>query len=211
MTTSVPSPADFDDLATVPPEEFVAARNALADRLKAEGHTGRAKEVKALRKPTVAQWIAAVVRHERADVVDELRMALRAVAAAQEAAIVKGDRDALRAATTRRREAVSALDDAVADTLRRSKRPLTYQEEVVQDIEAGVTAEVSPGTFGVRDDLKLPEPKKSDKPKRDVAAERRAAERERAIENAEARVARARDDLEAAEAALEAVQQKFAD
>ncbi|MCI0635480.1 MAG: hypothetical protein L0206_16430, partial [Actinobacteria bacterium] len=83
-----------DDLADIPPEEFIAARDELVKQLKGEGKTAEAADVKKLRKPTVAQWIADQVRRH-SGAVDELRVASREVAEAQEAAIVNGDRDAL--------------------------------------------------------------------------------------------------------------------
>src|SRR5688572_3599617 len=100
---------EADELADVAPDDFVAARDALAKRLKAEGKVAQAAEVKKLRKPTVDVWIAAQVRRHHDDAVDGLRQASVAVADAQERAITKGDRDALREATTKRREAIREL------------------------------------------------------------------------------------------------------
>jgi hypothetical protein len=195
---------ELDDLADVPPEEFVAARDELAKRLKAEGKAAQAAEVKKLRKPTVTQWIADQVRRHHDDDVDALRAASSDVAVAQEAAITSGDRDALRNATAKRRDAVKAVGRAVDQVLARNGRPAQYRDEVLSAIESGVTAEVGAGTFGLRDDLELPDrPKKE--PARDLAAERRAAKAKAAIEAAEARVSRARDELEKAESDLETV------
>jgi len=79
---------------------------------------------------------------------------------------------------------------------------------VLSAIESEVADDVVSGTFGVRDDLELPE-----LPKRETAldrvAERRAAAAEAAIEAAEARVSRARDELAKAEAELEAVIERY--
>src|SRR5256714_4706448 len=87
-------PDEAPDLADVPPEEFVAARDALAKRLKADGKATEAAEVKKLRKPTVTRWVADQVRRHHAEVVDTLRTALSNVAAAQETAITTGGRGA---------------------------------------------------------------------------------------------------------------------
>jgi hypothetical protein len=200
-------PDELDDLADLPPEEFVAARDELAKRLKAEGEAARAAEVKKLRKPTVTQWVADQVRRHHDDVVGALRAALSDVAEAQEAAITSADRDTLRAATAKRRDAVTAVGRAVDQVLARSGRPAQYRDEVLSAIESGVTAEVASGSFGLRDDFELPDrPKKE--PARDLAAERRAAKAKAAIEAAEARVSRARDELAKAESELEAVVQR---
>jgi hypothetical protein len=201
-------PDEPEDLADVPPEDFVAARDAIAKQLKSDGRADEAAEVKRLRKPTVTRWVAdQVLRHHASDV-DALRRALSRVAAAQEAAITRGDRGALSEATAERRDAVTALGHAVDDVLADHERPVHHRDEVLGAIEADVTAEVaSRGTFGVRDDLELPE-RAAKKPARDRVAERREANARAAIEAAVARVVRAREELEAAEAALEALRER---
>lgn len=197
-----------DDLADVPPEEFVAARDELAKRLKAEGKGTEAAEVKKLRKPTVTQWIADQVRRHHPGEVDALRTASSDVAEAQEAAITSGDSDALRNATSKRRDAVQAVGRAVAQVLARHGRPAQNRDEVLGLVESGVTAEVASGTFGVREDLELPERRAKKKPARNLAAERRAAEAKTAVEAAEARVSRARNELAKAESDLEAARER---
>jgi len=197
---------DRDALPDVPPEEFIAARDELAKQLKADGKATEAAEVKKLRKPTVTQWIGDQVRRH-SDAVDALRAAAVEVAEAQEAAIVSGDRAALRDATATRRAAVETVGRAVDETLARYGRPEHHRDDVLNAIESDVTAEVASGTFGLRDDLELPEraPRQA---ARDRKAERRAEEAEAkaraAIDAAEDRVRRARDELERAESALQA-------
>jgi DNA repair exonuclease SbcCD ATPase subunit len=195
---------EVDELADVPPEQFVAARDALAKQLKADGKTAEAAEVKKLRKPTVTRWVAdQVLRHHAADV-DALRRALDRVAAAQEAAITRGDRTELSEATAERRDAVTALERAVDEVLADHERPAHHRDEAIGAIEADVSTEVtSRGTFGVRDDLEIPDrPGRAQKPARDRVAERREAQAQAAIKEAEARVDRAREELARAEAAL---------
>jgi hypothetical protein len=202
-------PDEPEDLADVPPEDFVAARDAIAKQLRSDGKADEAAEVKKLRKPTVTRWVAdQVLRHHASDV-DALRRALSRVAAAQEAAITRGDRGALSEATAERRDAVTALGHAVDDVLADHERPAHHRDEVLGAIEADVTAEVaSGGTFGVRDDLELPERPAKQPARRDRVAERRAAQAQAAVEAAEARVARAREELENAEAALAALRER---
>ncbi|HUF83918.1 MAG TPA: hypothetical protein VMQ81_04920 [Acidimicrobiia bacterium] len=201
-------PDELDDLADVPPEEFVAARDALARRLKAEGKADEAAAVKQRRKPAVAQWIAAQVRRHHGDVVDAFRASLNNVAEAQETAITSGDRDALRRATENRRLAFAALGQAVDEVIARSDRPTHHHDEVLSAIESDVAGDVASGTFGVRDDLELPELPTRETP-RDRVAERRAATAEAAIAAAEGRVSRAREELTKAEAELEAVMERY--
>ena len=196
-------PDEPEDLADVPPEEFVAARDELAKRLKADGKATEAAEVKKLRKPTVTRWVADQVRRHHAEDVESLRTALSNVAAAQETAITRGERGALAEATAQRRDAMTALRNAVDEVLAADERPAHHRDEVLGAIEADVTADVaSGGTFGLRDDLEVPERPAKEPARRDRVAERREAQARAAIEAAEARVARAREELESAEAAL---------
>jgi hypothetical protein len=134
---------EVDELADVPPEEFVAARDELAKRLKAEGNADAAAQVKKLRKPTVTQWVADQVRRQHADDVDALRAAVSDVAQAQELAVTQGDRDALRDATTKRRDAVDRVGRAVDDVLASSGRAAQYRDEVLHAIEGGVTDDIA--------------------------------------------------------------------
>jgi hypothetical protein len=125
------------------------------------------------------------------------------IAEAQEAAITRGDRGALAAATAERRDAMTALGKSVDEVLARDERPRHHHDEVLGAIEAEVTAEVaSGGTFGMRDDLELPERPAEQPASRDRVAERRVAQARAAMESAEARVVRAREELANAEAAL---------
>src|SRR5256885_2879192 len=115
-------PDEPEDLA-VPPEEFVAARDALAKQLKADGKATEAAEVKKLRKPTVTRWVADQVRRHHAEDVEAVRAALSDVAAAQENAITRGDRGALAEATAQPRDAMTAVGRAVDDVLAPGERP----------------------------------------------------------------------------------------
>ena len=159
--------------------------------------------MKKLRKPTVTRWVADQVRRHHAEDVEALRSALSNVAAAQEMAITSGDRGALAEATAQRRDAMTALGRAVDDVLAAGERPGHHRDEVLGAIDADVTAEVaSHGTFGVRDDLEVPER---------TAESRRATawpsggRQMSALRSKRRRPASAeqREELEAAEAALE--------
>lgn len=202
-------PGTPDELAEVPPEEFVSARDELAKRLKSEGKAEEAAAVKKLRKPTVAWWVTEQVRRRHAREVDALRAASADVAQAQEAAVTRGDRDALRDATAKRRNAAEAVGRAVDQVLASSGRPAQYRDEALGAIESDVTAEIAAGTFGLRDDLELPKRPKKKAPTRDLAAERRAAQAEKAIEAAEDRVRLARHELANAESDLAALRERY--
>jgi hypothetical protein len=206
----VTEPGTVDELVLVPPESFVAARDALAKELRASGDSDGAATVKAMRKPTVVQWLTTLVRHEHVDVVTELRRASKSVADAQEAAITKGDRDELRIAITRRRNALQALERAVDEVFATTGRQRSWRDDVVTAVETATTEEVATGTFGVRDDLDVsdvrPRPRK---PKPDPLRERRITKARESLTRAEAAVERARTDLGAAESALAAARAHY--
>src|SRR4051794_9170030 len=63
---------ELDRLYRLPLGEFTAARNDLAKQLRDEGQTDQAEQVKALKKPSVAVWLANQLAHE--DEVDVKRL-----------------------------------------------------------------------------------------------------------------------------------------
>ena len=196
-----------EELLDVDPERFVAERDALAKRLKAEGKVAESAAVKKLRKPTVAQWATAQVARRAPDAVAEVRAASEAVAEAQTAAVGGGDRDALKAAMTARRESVRALGKAVDVVLKELGRPASQRDEVLAAVDAAITESVAQGTtFGLPDDVTLapraePEPEPEPDP-RVVEAEAALARAEADLEEAEEALADARRRRDEARAAL---------
>jgi hypothetical protein len=82
---------EADSLYGLPLEDFVAERDALAKRLRADGRRAEADEVKALRKPPAVVWAVNQLMRTQP------KPAKALVAAADRAAKNPGDRDALRA------------------------------------------------------------------------------------------------------------------
>lgn len=119
-----------DDLFALPPGEFVAARDALARGLKAGGDAKGAKEVKALRRPSVGAWAVNRVARDQPDLVGSVVEAGRALAAALEG----GDREALRQATTARRDAVVAATRAAV-----ALAGAQHRDEIADTFEAAVS------------------------------------------------------------------------
>jgi hypothetical protein len=109
---------EIDRLYASPPEEFIASRDELARRLKAEGKSEEAAEMKGLRRPTVAAWAANQVARQRPNEVAELLAAGAELHKAQRKALsgVKGG--GFREAMERRRDAVVALVKAAEAVLR---------------------------------------------------------------------------------------------
>ncbi|TCC26417.1 hypothetical protein [Kribbella sindirgiensis] len=67
---------DFEEAAdavyAAPAADFIATRNELAKQLKADGDALGSTRLKALRKPTVAAWIANLVARKLSDELDDL-------------------------------------------------------------------------------------------------------------------------------------------
>src|SRR5215470_11941445 len=61
-----------DELADVPPHDFVKARDALVARLRHEGDTSAAKTVSTMKRPPVTVWAVNRLAREVAETVDEL-------------------------------------------------------------------------------------------------------------------------------------------
>ena len=53
------------ELYALPPEEFTAARDALARQARASGQAALANEIRALRKPTQGAWVVNPLARER--------------------------------------------------------------------------------------------------------------------------------------------------
>ncbi|WP_026874550.1 hypothetical protein [Jiangella gansuensis] len=94
-----------DQLYALLPEEFVEARNGLAKQAKGEGEAEVAARIKALRKPTLAAWLANQVARERSDEVAELAE----LGGEMRRAMSSMDGDRLRDLTGRRKELVDGL------------------------------------------------------------------------------------------------------
>ena len=100
--------ADVDELFAVPPDEFVAARNALVKRLKAAGERDRAAEIAAWRRPTPVDWALNQVARDDAEAVERFIETAAAARDAQAAAL-SGRREDLRAAVAEVRESSATV------------------------------------------------------------------------------------------------------
>jgi hypothetical protein len=116
----------LDELYAQPPEQFVAARDALAKELKRDGEAERSAEVKALRRPSAVAWAINQAVREHPDALRDLLAAGAALRRAH-ARLVAGtvDREALRSAMESERAAVGILAAATAEAAQAARRPLT--------------------------------------------------------------------------------------
>ena len=126
-----------DELYGLAPDAFIPARDAAAASLRAGGDPVAAKQVKQLRKPSVAAWaLNHLVREDRVQVDellalgDELRRAQRALSGA-----------ALRALTGQRQQVVRAVAVRAGALAEAEGHPLSpaLVEQVARSLDAALT------------------------------------------------------------------------
>jgi hypothetical protein len=128
---------ELDALYAGPPEEFVAARDDLAKRLKAADRGEDAAAVKALRRPTVAAWALNRLAHERPGSLEPLIELAKELRKAQRGALSGLRGSALREAVKRRRAVVDRIADEAIELLESSGRPgETQRDAVARTLEA---------------------------------------------------------------------------
>ena len=149
----------MDELYAVRPEEFVAARSALVKQLKADGRKDDAAAVAKLRRPSVAAWALNQVAREHPELVAAAIDAGEQLRAASDAAVA-GRPGELRDATAAERAAAGAVvkaaaahlgarADATAPALLATIRVAALDEAVADQLRRGVlvTEQEQPG-FG---------------------------------------------------------------
>src|SRR2546422_163583 len=141
----------MDELFDLPLDEFTAARNALAKKLREQGDSDEAKQVAALKKPPVPSWaINQVVRAKRAlaeslvEAGNLLRDAQKRVEAPAKAKDPKQQRK-LEEAEKRRKERevrltemraeLAEAQDEAADLERRAKNARRRADSIKEQIE----------------------------------------------------------------------------
>ena len=112
-------PNDAVALFRVAPEGFIVERDALVQRLRAEGRDGDATAVKGLRKPTTLVWALNQLATREPDILAALFEAGRDLRAAQQAALAgkASGAEELRVTTAARRDAVARARDAAVAIL----------------------------------------------------------------------------------------------
>jgi hypothetical protein len=224
---------DVDELFVVAPEDFVAARNALAKSLRASGQRDVATQVAGLRRPTVADWALNVGAHEHPDVATKLIDAAARLREIQSGAI-EGRGGDVRGAITDMRSASGAVHRLADEVLSRAGRDRAAQAAAISarlgEIAAnpGVAEQLRAGRLGSaavdevdpfsglepapvpkREKAAKPAPKPAPKEPRPDPAVRRTLEKaandaHRALAAATKAVERAEARVEAARTALSA-------
>ena len=212
----------IDELYQLGPEEFTAARNALAKTLTGDA----AREVKALKKPNAVAWAVNQAYWKARPAWDSLMKAGHALRAAQIAAL-KGKKSDVRETTAKHRKALadavtrarqiasSAKVNPDTDQLARMLEALSLMPEPPEAAGRFVDV-VQPSGFGALAGVKpAPSPPPSS---REIAKQKKDKEDERLLRQAEARLekatsalADARDTADAAKRALNRAQADLAD
>jgi hypothetical protein len=118
---------ELDRLYGLPPEEFTAARNDLAKRLRAAGQKEAADETKARKRPPASAWAVNRLARDRPDEVRRLARAGERLVQAQTGTLAGGGPAAFASARAEHADTVRALTAAAAESLADAGRPATQQ------------------------------------------------------------------------------------
>jgi hypothetical protein len=144
--------SDVDDLFELPLDEFTAARNDLAKRLKQDGDAAAAEQVRALPKPSVAAWTVNQLARREPDTIRSLLNVAARLRSAQERSL-QGERtaDELRASQAEEREVIRTLTRSGESLLHDAGRPAsgTTLERVASLLRAAAVDE--PGRAALRE------------------------------------------------------------
>jgi len=186
---------EIDRLFALPLNEFTSARNELARRLRNEGESAAADEIRALGKPTVSAWaINQLSRCEPAAVGDLLRAGDALRKEQQRLLREAGKPDSLRDALAKERKAISALTEGARSVLEKEGRPVTeatlqriagtLQAAAVENVgrqllKAGrLTGDLEPTGFEAFAGVELPARRSGSAPAHDELSDRRRQKEE---------------------------------
>jgi hypothetical protein len=157
-----------DELFGLPPEEFVAARDDLARRLRREGEPEAAKQVKVLRRPPLSAWAVNQLARRPGEGLGLLLVAGERLRAAHQAALAGEGAAELRAAAKDERDAVAGLvrsamellgeaghptTDATRDRVAATLHAAAASPEAAAQVGSGrLTADLDPAGFGAVSD-----------------------------------------------------------
>ncbi len=142
---------DVDALYAGDPDEFVAGRQALVKRLKAEGDKAGAAEVAGLRRPTAAAWAVNQLARRHGDEVGALVALGDDLRRTHERLLSGGRDDDTAASGRRRREAIADLVERAAGILVESGRAADAHRDAISatldaaSLDPDVAAEVVAG------------------------------------------------------------------
>lgn len=136
--------AGIERLYGLPPEEFVAARDALARQLRKDGDAAAARRVAGLRRPTVVAWAVNQAARRRPELVTDLVEAGERLRQAQRRALSGLRGGALRTAGSERRRAVERLLAEAASVLEESGRsPEAHRDAIAATLQSASVDEAA--------------------------------------------------------------------
>jgi hypothetical protein len=184
---------EIDRLYELPLEEFTAARNELAKRLKQDGDAEAAERVRRLAKPSVAAWAVNQLARREPEAVRSLLNVGARLRNAQERSL-KGERaaDELRAGQAEEREVIQKLTRAADALLRGGGRAAsgTTLERVASLLRAAavsdpaalregrLTGDIESTGFDAFAGMEVPKGRRRSAPAGDDLSERRKKKRE---------------------------------
>ena len=118
--------ADGDPLSNVPPDEFVKARDALANQLRAAGDKEGARRIAARRRPSAALWIVNQLGRRARQQVDQL---IGSTQQARRAQVEGRAGDQLREAMRSQRDAMHRLLDEAEQVAAGAGLALTLEQQ----------------------------------------------------------------------------------
>jgi hypothetical protein len=213
---------ELDDLFGRPLDEFTAARNELAKRLRKAGQEDAARRVAALKKPSVPVWAVNQLARRHPDEVQQLVTAGERLRKTQEEAFRGGGSDDVREASGAERTAARMLTRRAHELLEEEGRPTTravtdrigsllraaaVDSDAAELLTAGrLSEEVESTGFGAVAGMAPPPTRRPKaRPKEDAAQQRREEEQRR--KRLEAKAQKLRRAAEEAEAKLERAEQ----
>jgi hypothetical protein len=203
----------IEELFALPLDAFIKERDALAKEAKEAGDAESAREIKELRKPSVAAWAVNQLVRTRPDEIRRLIELGEALREAQRKALEGGGADILRSKVTERRRLVDDLAEAAGELLEEVGNPstratldrvsgtliaATVDPDVAQTLETGTVQRDEPPPSGLEELAALlpaEGPTSSSRPSGTTVT---AAERSRA-DRAKAKAARLEEEASDAE------------
>jgi hypothetical protein len=147
---------ELDRLYGLPLDEFTAARNELATRLRKAGQADAAERVRTLRKPSVAIWTVNRLARRHPDEIEELVENGQGLRDAQAKALRGTGADAVREATAAERASLRKVTRLAEELLTEEGRPATAAtlERIASTLRA---AAVDPDAAGLLTAGRLPD------------------------------------------------------
>jgi hypothetical protein len=194
-------------------DAFIKERDALAREAKESGDAGLAREIKGLRKPSVAAWAVNQLVRARPNEIRRLLELGEALREAQRKALEGGGADALRSTVNDRRRLVDELAEAAGGVLEEAGHPstratldrvsgtliaATVDPDVAQTVETGTVQRDEPPPSGLEELAALLPSGGPPTPSRGSHTSVTAAERGRA-DRAKAKAARLEEEASDAE------------